>query len=157
VRGERGVDGGCRSARHRGPGEPEQALDVQVDLRLGEKGEDDVVQHHAGRVTERAPGVVRGGVQPWPGLLGRRVGPAHVEDLLAVQATAGCQGQELDQPGRRAPCPRSVGDDRAIDDDPGATEQSDRGFQHGWSIRVTKLPLTVGPPHRKSHQAARWV
>ena len=86
---------------------------------------------------------VGGLVQLRHGIVDVVVGPHRVEDLLAVQATAGSEGEEFDQRGRVPAAPEALGHDATVDGDLESPEQPDCNLSH----RSTSLKFGHANPH----------
>ena len=70
---------------------------VDGDLGVGEQLDGVVAQHDGVGLPGRSSGVVGGLVQFGSSNVKRLARPHHVDDLLAMQTSTGCQGQDLDQ------------------------------------------------------------
>ena len=70
---------------------------VDGDLGVGEQLDGVVPQHDGVGLPGRSSGVVGGLVQFGSSSVQRLARPHHVDDLLAMEPSTGCQGQDLDQ------------------------------------------------------------
>ena len=98
----------CRGASIGGEGPlgaPLERLGVDCHIGVREQRHGVPGEDQRPRITQRAPGVVRGLVQPWRRVAISSVGPQRVDDLLAVQRPARGQREELDQRRRLAAAP----------------------------------------------------
>ena len=163
------LDGGRQHLRiPEGPGTPRQALehvDVEVDLVVRQECHEIVPQQDGTVVVERTPCVVSDLVQPWAGLADGDPGPERVDHLLAMEATAGCEREQLDERRDLAPGPPVRGHGRAVDHDLEAPEQLDPCAPHGRSFprgHATDVPGTSSPVSvscsgaRQEGRCARW-
>lgn len=97
----------------------------------------------SGGGVEGAAGLVQGVAELVRGGFGGEVRPQEVDDLFAVEAVAGGEGQEFDERRRFAEPPARLGHLVATDRDPEAAEQRPSGLKAGTRRGSSRLRSAV--------------
>ncbi len=104
--------------------------DVDAHLRVGQQHDVVTAEHDRVGEGDRPPGEVGGLVELGRGLVDRVLRPDEIDELLAVQASAGRHGQHLDQGRGLTALPGAVDHGHGVDRHLEAAEQRDLDRRH---------------------------